>query len=529
MLLACGPAPRDARDNSNDTTPPADGGTGCDAGATIACTCADGSAGKASCVADGSRFGVCNCGGASTCTPLATQACTCESGATGTAACLADGSRFGVCDCSGSTGCVPSTTQACSCANGASGAQTCQPDGSGFGACGCMPAGCAPGLHDGGDGSCVPVGSCSPGFHDGGDGSCLASGCSSGYHDGGRGDCVSVGGCDDGYAVAPNGGCVPQSSCQTNGPVARIQVVPSVNVGATVEPDGSTSTGAGLAYAWSVTDPQGSSSPLAAVVRPTFLAQLAGTYTVSLTVTDQQACQSATSATVLVSGGSSGGSARHLHVQLTWQADSVPAGGDLDLHMLGPPPSGVVAAWFDAGSGIAGIPPPFGSGRSGTDVFYANATPDWGLNNTTDADQLTANNPTLDVTQANWGSGPENIDQPQTFNGTYTVGAEYFCSQPSITPAGSSTATYGPSIGTVHATITVFVDGVVKASYVSPALDQRDLWPAATITVSGSPTGSVVSVSPSSLPLLQDVQDVPPDPNNPFQQTISAGCTPPAQ
>lgn len=83
--------------------------------------------------------------------------------------------------------------------------------------------GCADGFHDGGTGACVPLGTCSSGFHDGdGDGpgdTCVPEGtCLRGFQDGGQGVCRPEGVCDqfagffdrgDGVCVGPGAPCAP--------------------------------------------------------------------------------------------------------------------------------------------------------------------------------------------------------------------------------------------------------------------------------------------------------------------------------
>ena len=95
-----------------------------------------------------------------------------------------------------------------------------------------IPEGCTPEEHDGGDGTCVPLGTCVDGFHDdgegicvpegdcapgfvlGGDGVCVPEGtCSDGYHDGGEGICVPEGECAYGFSDGGDGSCVPEGSC----------------------------------------------------------------------------------------------------------------------------------------------------------------------------------------------------------------------------------------------------------------------------------------------------------------------------
>ena len=73
---------------------------------------------------------------------------------------------------------------------------------------------CASGLHDGGNGTCVPLGACLLGFHDGGDGVCVElDQCSFGYHDGGGGVCYLDGSCANGHWDGGDGSCVRIGTC----------------------------------------------------------------------------------------------------------------------------------------------------------------------------------------------------------------------------------------------------------------------------------------------------------------------------
>ncbi len=75
---------------------------------------------------------------------------------------------------------------------------------------------CAPGFHDGGEGSCVARGTCAAGYHDGGDGACVMLGaCAANFHDGGDGTCVPLSQCVTAYQPDPQGDCLSCNS--TNG------------------------------------------------------------------------------------------------------------------------------------------------------------------------------------------------------------------------------------------------------------------------------------------------------------------------
>ncbi len=85
----------------------------------------------------------------------------------------------------------------------------------------CVPEGdCAEGFHDGGDGVCVPDDRCAPGFADG-DGDrpgivCVPEGtCAAGFHDGGDGGCVPVDACAEGFHDGDGAG--PGTVCVPEG------------------------------------------------------------------------------------------------------------------------------------------------------------------------------------------------------------------------------------------------------------------------------------------------------------------------
>lgn len=124
---------------------------------------------------------------------------------------------------------------------------------------------------------------------------------------------------------------------------------------------------------------------------------VAGTFSVSLTVTDVNGATSTNNAIVVLNAIPTEG----LHVQLTWSADD----GDMDLH-LG---KGMDPAW-----------------RSADDCYYANCAgssfgnvPDWdGGGYGPDP-----GDPTLDIDDVD-GFGPENINIESPLNGSFVIGVD---------------------------------------------------------------------------------------------------------
>ena len=99
------------------------GGSGepqdCEEGATLACTCVDGSAGAQACAAG--VWGTCECQSAG-CQEGQTQDCMCNESSPGSQTC--SGGAWGNCDCSGSV-CQNGQSQGCLCNDGSPGMQSC--------------------------------------------------------------------------------------------------------------------------------------------------------------------------------------------------------------------------------------------------------------------------------------------------------------------------------------------------------------------------------------------------------------------
>jgi hypothetical protein len=243
----------------------------------------------------------------------------------------------------------------------------------------------------------------------------------------------------------------------------------------------------GATYAWRlVSQPRNGTMNVAPRANPSsasLFAELAGDYVVELTVSDSLGCASGpTRATVhAVSSG-------RIQIQLTWAEGF----GDLDLHLLGPG-----GRFDDAGTATV----------KGTDCFYGNCKPesydlDWGLNGTTAGDNISTNDPTLDI-DALWGNGPEILSDAAPFDATYTVLVHYYCSR--SRDSHSATGVSSTSQGAATASLKVDVNGVEKLVAVH-ALTQRDKWIAATIVVSNG--GQTITVNPSTAPITKSTASI---------------------
>ena len=330
-------------------------------------------------------------------------------------------------------------------------------------------------------GCCYLTASCASGYTTA-NGWCTPFTCPQGSHDGGTGQCVPTGTCSSGFMLDMSGDCVASSACSSP-PIANAGGSQSVTVSTPVTLDGSQSSGGsgGLTYAWSLTTkPSGSTAALSSAsgVAVSFTPDLAGTYTATLLVTDGTGCMSQ-STTTTISAGAAGTKVR-LVIKTTWDAGH----GDADLHYLHPGGS-----FLDYGT-------------NGGDCMAFNTNPDWGP---TGPDGSTANNPTFGAAQPtgqnadqHWGgSVGESVGQPVSsvtpnlFDGTYTAVVHYYCSRQ--TPGVSASA------GSITATIHVLVNGT-EVYTTSHTLNQRDIWPAAAITVSNG--GTTARRSPRAPPLF---------------------------
>ena len=210
-------------------------------------------------------------------------------------------------------------------------------------------------------------------------------------------------------------------------------------------------------YAWTLVQPDGSLAsftPSDTDPMPTLEALVAGSYQISLTVTDSlsvPSCSPATETVDVVPGAD-------IYIELVWdtpgdadQTDT--SGADLDLHFAHANATGPDVD-------MNGLPDPWYDTM--WDCFWFNAQPDWGPSGT-------LGDPALLRDDIN-GAGPEiiAIDDPE--NASYRVGVVYW-----------SDNGFGPSTPRIR----VWSAGVMVHDVTGPALSDKDLWEAVTITWPG--------------------------------------------
>lgn len=250
--------------------------------------------------------------------------------------------------------------------------------------------------------------------------------------------------------------------------------------------DGSMGSGGAAlkTYAWKVTQPEGSHQsfePNSAFPNPQFRANVAGSYTFCLQVTDvngaiscAEACQTVTVTPI-----------QTVHVELLWdtpqdadQSDTgVAAGADMDLHLA----VGTGATGPDRD--CDGTPDPWFGKNS--DCFWNNPTPQWGS-----TDWQNHDDPTLDLADED-GAGPEIVTLPQPAGDankgqTYAVGVHYWNDN---------------GLGKSSASVRVFILGKLVLATPKVELSPLDLWYVAKIqwpnALSGG-TGEAVSACKQS-------------------------------
>ncbi len=227
--------------------------------------------------------------------------------------------------------------------------------------------------------------------------------------------------------------------CPTAPPVVSCGAAITADVLATVglsasgnDPDGGT-----LTWAWTLTTrPAGSvTSPMPPTTAASSLRlDFVGRYVAQACATDDEGERACCTTEIVAEPPGA------ILVELAWST----AFGDVDLHVLNvnqTPPAG----WWTA-----------------NDCYFANRTPDWGPVGV-------AANPTLDVDDQS-GFGPEQIaidTSPAT--GSYHVGVHYFCDR----SLGRDPA---PGQGPTEATVNVYCDGALLATYPRIALSETDDW-----------------------------------------------------
>jgi hypothetical protein len=200
-------------------------------------------------------------------------------------------------------------------------------------------------------------------------------------------------------------------------------------------------------FRWTlVSQPAGSTSDLSSttVARPTFFADLAGDYVFELEVENAEGVWDSTPDPVTITAVP----LDNFYVQLSWNVAS-----DLDLHLI------------QEGGKLFDSP---------TDCNYCEQNPAWGAAGATD-------NPSLDWDAID-GFGPETITIEDPADGVYTIAVHYYGKD------GLDNCSNCPAS---VATVDVYIDGVVAASYTTTLLDDGDLWTVATLDW---PSGALTEV-----------------------------------
>lgn len=227
--------------------------------------------------------------------------------------------------------------------------------------------------------------------------------------------------------------------------------------------------GAIVKWQWSVEGPPGSVDvfvPSYNFPNPTLAANIAGIYTIQLTVFDEvgtPSCYPAVREVIVVPDEA-------LHMELLWhnpedldETDTGPeAGADLDLHFLHPYAAGPDLDADGAPDGWFDIP---------WDCFWFNAHPNWG----SFAPEID-DDPGLDRDDTD-GGGPENINLDIPEDLLYRVGVHYWNDH---------------GYGAAYATIRIYLYGQLVFEVTDVMLVEHDMWEVATIEW---PSGQVTMVT----------------------------------
>ncbi len=285
-----------------------------------------------------------------------------------------------------------------------------------------------------------------------------------------------------GEATLPLAGQAPTSvqcpkACMTvklaNGGSLAGEVIPQSQLKLDASCATATSTGTPITkYKWSVQQPLGSYavlSPSDAVKTVSFQPNIAGKYTFSLEIADSlgtPGCSASTYELNVISDDK-------IHVELIWDTPSDPnktdigndlgklpdgkyAGTDMDLHFAHPLALDDPAQKDLDGNGE---PDPWYSACYDCNLF--NPLTQWGDISSYDDDAI------LELDDKD-GWGPENIGLHVPEAGkVYHIGAAYL-----------SAWTFGKSTPTVR----IYLDGKLAATKIGPAMDEKDLWCAATVS-----------------------------------------------
>lgn len=205
--------------------------------------------------------------------------------------------------------------------------------------------------------------------------------------------------------------------------------------GASYDPDGGDIT----KYKWTlVSVPSGSTATILGEGNEgaTMWADLAGDYVIELTVQNDQGVWDSTPDEIVVSAVPNEG----FYVQMSWDTTT-----DLDLHLL------------DGNAKIFENP---------GDCNFCNMWPEWGGSGNAD-------NPSLDWDTVTEGYGPETITIDSPASGKYSALVHYY-------GEGGSADCWG-QCPPATATVDIYLNGAIVASYTETLQDAGDTWKAASI------------------------------------------------